>query len=109
MVSNSCIDGNSAVHTEQRWQIAKKPNQNQKRGKGRGEGEGGRGGGKGRGEGFGLHAAPVSCIMPTRIVSIPRRLDCISRSVCLLVMPHSATSSARGDEISSTLSWNSGV
>jgi len=51
----------------------------------------------------------VSCSTLTCIVFISRRLDCISRSVCLLVMPHSATSSVRGDEISSTLSWNSGV
>jgi len=65
--------------------------------------------GSGEGGGEGLQAVPVSCSMLTRIVFISRRLDCMSRSVCLLVMPHSATSSVRGDEISSTLSWNSGV
>jgi hypothetical protein len=47
----------------------------------------------------GLHAAPVSCSMPTRIMFISRRLDCISRSVCLLAMPHSTTSSVSGEEI----------
>jgi len=51
----------------------------------------------------------VSCSTPTCMTFISRRLDCMSRSVCLLVMPHSATSSVRGDEISSTLSWNSGM
>ena len=42
-------------------------------------------------------------------LTISPRPDLMSCSVRLSVMPHSATSSASGDEISTTLSWNSGV
>ena len=36
-------------------------------------------------------------------------LSHICRSVCFGVMPHSATSSASGDDMKTTMSWNSGV
>jgi hypothetical protein len=36
-------------------------------------------------------------------------LSRICRSVCFGVMPHSATSSANGDDTKTTMSWNSGV
>ena len=45
---------------------------------------------------------------PSRNGAYPR-LYCISCRVRSLVMPHSATIIASGDEISTTLSWNSGV
>ncbi len=35
--------------------------------------------------------------------------DFMARSVCLEVMPHSATSSVSGDDTSTTVTWNSGV
>ena len=54
-----------------------------------------------------LHSAPSSGFL--RKLTICPRLDFMCCSARLLVMPHSATSSARGDEISTTLSWNSGV
>ena len=43
------------------------------------------------------------------ILTFSPRLDLMCCSVWALVMPHSATISARGDEISTTISWNSGV
>ena len=43
------------------------------------------------------------------ILTICARPDLMCCSVRSLVMPHSATISASGDEISTTLSWNSGV
>ena len=55
----------------------------------------------------GLDTVPRSKTL--RIVPICRRDDCIRCSVRSLVMPHSATSSASGDEISTTVSLNSGV
>jgi len=61
------------------------------------------------GEGDALHSVPVPRSNTSRIVPICRRFDFISCSVRSLVMPHSATSSARGDDISSMTSWNSGV
>jgi hypothetical protein len=42
-------------------------------------------------------------------LTVSPRPALMSCSVRLSVMPHSATSSARGDEISTTFSWNSGV
>ena len=54
-----------------------------------------------------LHPVPRS--MLSRIVPICRRFDCIRCSVPSLVMPHSATIIASGDDISTTISWNSGV
>jgi hypothetical protein len=41
--------------------------------------------------------------------AVSRRLDFISCSVTLLVMPHSTTSSVSGDDMSTIVSWNSGV
>ena len=41
--------------------------------------------------------------------AVSRRLDFIRCSVTLLVMPHSATSSVSGDDMSTIVSWNSGV
>ena len=73
-----------------------KLNQNHCEGVGRGGLEAGR-----------LH--PVPRINTSRIPPFCRRFDFISCSVRALVMPHSATSIARGDEISTTISWNSGV
>ena len=35
--------------------------------------------------------------------------DFMACSVCLEVMPHSATSSVSGDDMSTTVTWNSGV
>ena len=35
--------------------------------------------------------------------------DFMACSVCLEVMPHSATSSASGDDTSTIVTWNSGV
>ncbi len=55
----------------------------------------------------GLH--PVPCSKASRVVTICRRFDCICRSARSVVMPDSATSSESGDEISTTISWNSGV
>ena len=63
-------------------------------------------GGWGLGAG-GLH--PVPCSKASRVVTICRRFDCICRSARSVVMPNSATSSASGDEIITTISWNSGV
>ncbi len=40
---------------------------------------------------------------------VPRSLELMSRSVALVVMPHSATSRASGDDTSTIVSWNSGV
>ncbi len=94
--SNSFTKGGSAVRTEQTRQ-RQKLNQNQS-----GRGVGGRGLGSG-----GLHSVPR--INTLRIVPSCRRFDCIRCSMRALVMPHSATSSASGDEISTTISWNSGV
>ena len=53
-----------------------------------------------------LHPVPRS--MLSRIVPICRRFDCIRCSMRSLVMPHSATIIASGDEISTTISGNSG-
>ena len=44
-----------------------------------------------------------------RILTVCPRPDLMRCSVRLSVISHSATSSASGDEISTTLSWNSGV
>jgi len=63
----------------------------------------------GAGAGGTRHKAPVPCSMLARIVFACRRFDCISFSVRSLVMPHSATSSASGDDISTITTWNSGV
>ncbi len=54
-----------------------------------------------------LHPVPRSNTL--RIVPICRRFDCIRCIMRSLVMPHSATIIASGDEISTTISWNSGV
>jgi hypothetical protein len=54
-----------------------------------------------------LHSAPSSGLL--RKLTNCLRLDFMACSARLLVMPHSATSSAMGDEISTTLNWNSGV
>ena len=54
-----------------------------------------------------LHLDAISELL--RIVAICARPDLMCCSVRSLVMPHSATISASGDEISTTLSWNSGV
>jgi hypothetical protein len=62
--------------------------------------------------GWGLEAGrlhPVPCSKASRVVPICRRFDCICRSARSVVMPNSETSSASGDEISTTISWNSGV
>jgi hypothetical protein len=40
---------------------------------------------------------------------VPRSLELMSRSVALVVIPHSATSRASGDDTSTIVSWNSGV
>jgi len=96
-VSHSFINGRSEVHTGQRWQKQNKSTQSIKRGAG--------GGG-----GHRLHSAPEA--VPRSMMScvfVCRRFDCISCSVRSLVMPHSATSSANGDDISTTVTWNSGV
>ena len=53
------------------------------------------------------HFVLSSTLSPT--ATICPRLDLMCCSVRSLVMPHSATISASGDEISSTISWNSGV
>jgi hypothetical protein len=55
----------------------------------------------------GLHPVPrsmTSCIPPICLL-----FDFISCSMRSLVMPHNATIIASGDEISTTISWNSGV
>ncbi len=54
-----------------------------------------------------LHSAPSSGLL--RKLTNCLRLDFMACSARLLVMPHSATSSAMGVEISTTLNWNSGV
>jgi hypothetical protein len=54
-----------------------------------------------------LHFA--ASILLLTIMAVCPRPDLMRCSVRLSVMPHSATSSARGEEISTTLSWNSGV
>jgi hypothetical protein len=65
--------------------------------------------------GWGLGAGalhPVPCSKTSGVVvtaPICRRFDCIRCSMRAVVMPHSATSIASGDEISTTVSWNSGV
>ena len=54
-----------------------------------------------------LHFAATSGWLT--ILTVRPRPALMCCSVRLSVMPHSAKSSARGDEISTTLSWNSGV
>jgi len=98
-VSHSFMNGRSEVHTGQRWQKQNKSTQSIKRGAVAGGGEGHR-----------LH--PAAEAFPRSVMSCVFaccRFDCISCSVRLLVIPHSATSSASGDDISTTVSWNSGV
>ncbi len=41
--------------------------------------------------------------------AVPRLLNFMARRICLEVMPHNATSSASGDDMSMIVSWNSGV
>ncbi len=94
---SSFTNGGSAVRTQQTRQKQEHNNNPV-------EGRGVRGWGLRMG---GLHS--VSRINKIRIVPNCRRFDCIRCSVRSLVMPHSATIIARGDEISTTISWNSGV
>ena len=54
-----------------------------------------------------LHFAATSGWLTILTVRLRPALMCCS--VRLSVMPHSATSSERGDDISTTVSWNSGV
>ena len=51
---------------------------------------------------FGL----VSPMLTENGCCLPERMSCRAR---LVVAPHSATSSARGDDMSTTVVWNSGV
>ena len=96
--SNSFTNGRSAARTEhtRKKQKTQKLNQNHTGGVGR----------------WGLQAGglgPVPRSYTSRIPPICCPLDSISCSMRSVVMPHSATSSVRGDEISTTVSWNSGV
>jgi hypothetical protein len=67
----------------------------------------------------GISGKLISCVAVPRSVlrwveklgddSLGRFEDCMSCSVRSLVMPHSATSSDRGEDMRTIVSWNSGV
>ena len=64
---------------------------------------------------FTRHQRALSCRLQrphdyTRCLNgTPSSFDFMACSVCLEVMPHSATSSVSGDDTSTIVTWNSGV